>query len=129
MIVINKSQVNIVVLSLYQKTTLTPVYYLFEFTHKGTNTKTYCTAPDTSQFVSNYNQFTITDKTSPDPLEGEVDLVCGESVYRIYEQSSPTNLDPAGLNVVEGPGRCMVMRSETSVEYSGNPLTNNEYNR
>jgi hypothetical protein len=101
MILFNKNAVNNICPTLYEKTTLDPVYYLFEFENDQTKVKYYCIPTELSTELLRYNEFDIEDKTNPVALNGEVDLPIGTYTYKVYEQSSSTNLDPTGLDVVE----------------------------
>lgn len=93
---------NTVALTLTEKTTLSNAKYLFEFESVSTQQKTYCIAADTSLYPDRYNKFTITVKTNPNNLIGEIALTLGdEYIYNIYEQASTTNLNPTGLTMVE----------------------------
>lgn len=122
-----KGQINKVVVTLYEKTTLSPVYYLFEFIPKGTKVPTYCIASEDSTQLQRYNRFLITETDAPNPLNGEVSLPPGEAYYNVYQQSSSTNLDPAGLTIVESKLTFVIKSSTPAVQYSGAETTNIEY--
>lgn len=113
--------------TLFEKTTLSPVVYLFEFISKGSLTPKYCIASDISTSVNRYNEFVIKDTPSPNPLLGEVNLSTGEYVYNIYQQSSSTNLNPTGLKLVESERLYVKISGTAPVEYTNNDLTNVEY--
>jgi VCBS repeat-containing protein len=103
MVVIIKGQANIVTVTLKEKTTITNAYYLWEFISKATSEKKYCIQPvELSQYLDRFNQFTITETATPNPIAGEVTLSqTGEWSYNIYEQASATNLSPTGKTIVE----------------------------
>ena len=102
MLKFNKASANTVVVTLKEKTTLSPVYYLWEFKSKQSNAKRYCIATDISQYKDRYNEFIITETTNPTPTNGQISLgEGGEWDYTVYEQSSNSNLNPAGLTIVE----------------------------
>ncbi len=94
---------NTVALTLKEKTTITGPTYLFEFTNNQTQEKYYCIAADTSVYPDRYNKFTITvQNTTPNALLGQIKVPLGDEYnYTVYEQASTTNLNPAGLTVVE----------------------------
>lgn len=84
-----------VVLTLTEKVTIDTSTFLFEFESLQSHTKYYFIAADTSSYPERYNKFTITVKTSPNALLGEVNLPQGDDYkYTVYEQESATNLDP-----------------------------------
>lgn len=93
---------NVVVVTLSEKISINNPYYLFEFINNQTQIKYYCIATDLSVYPERYNKFTIIIKSSPNALNGEINIPLGdEYTYNVYEQSNNTNLDPTGLNVVE----------------------------
>lgn len=109
MIVIEKNQANVVVVTLEEKRTITNAKYLFVFTNdQSVSDISYCIPTDTSLYPERYNKFSITDTPSPAALSGQVNLKPGFHKYFIYEQASSTNLDPAGLTLVEqGKALCI----------------------
>ena len=126
-IALNKLTVNRITPTLYEKTTLSPVYYLFEFISRTRFTKSYCIPTELSVELLRYNKFNIEDKLSPNPLNGEVNLRPGQYDYNVYEQSSSTNLNPSGLSVVED-GMCRVYDdTDPNTRYANPETTNTEY--
>lgn len=102
MLSIVKAQANIIVVTLEEKTTITPtVHYLWKFVNDQDGSIDYCIATDTSLYDYRYNQFSIVETANPTPLSGEVSLQLGFGKYYVYEQVSSTNLDPTGLTLVE----------------------------
>ncbi len=91
--VIKKNFINTCIFSLAEKTTLDPVYYLFEFKNTQDDTIKLFLATDISPNKISYNEFLIEETASEDLTLGKVafDLV-GSWTYRIFEQSSSTNL-------------------------------------
>lgn len=92
MIHFTKSSSSEIVLTLKEKQTLTTPNYLFWFKSRGTNQEVafvVLNASDTSAYKDRYNEFTIVVNTyfgsSPE----------GDWEYRIYEQASTSNIDPA----------------------------------
>ena len=75
---------------------------------------------DSSAFPDRYNRFTITEQTSPDNLNAEVEMTKeGQWRYFVYANSSSSNLGPTGLLELES-GIVKVTGTSTPVtSYSG----------
>ncbi len=119
-----------VVLTLTEKSTLAAPVYLFEFINRQTAVKSYFIAEDISGFQQRFNKFIIVEKETPDPLEGEIELILtGQYSYNVYEQESETNLNPSlALGIVE-TGKVTVTGSITPVpEYTPDNNTTTVYN-
>ncbi len=113
--VINKNTVNNCIFTLAEKTTLDPVYYLFEFTNTQDETVLTFTCTDISVNKLRYNEFEIEETTSEDRLTGKITLdLTGEYKYNIYEQSSSTNLLVANTGGLVETGRVDVKGTETT---------------
>lgn len=126
-IALNKLSVNRIAPTLYEKTTLSPVHYLFEFISRSRFTKSYCIPTELSTELLRSNIFNIEDKVNPNPLNGEVDLRPGQYDYNVYEQLSSSNLNPAGLSIVED-GMCRVYdNTDPNTRYANPSVTNTEY--
>lgn len=112
---------NTVALTLAEKSTITDPTYLFEFINNQTQVKYYCIAADSSVYKERYNLFTITvQNTAPSPLLGQIKVPLGDEYnYNIYEQVSTTNLNPAGLTVVESGYMTFDKSLTTRREYDG----------
>lgn len=109
MILIKKNTVNTVILTLSEKTTLDPVFYLFEFIQQGSpGTKKIFLASDISSNKPRYNEFEIEETTSEDLINGKIDVLTGDWFYNIYEQSSSSNLDPTLAGEIVEFGRVEV---------------------
>ena len=107
--VLNKNNTTFITVTLTENSLLTSPYYLFEFQNQQSNVKYYCIQPvDSSSEQDRSNRFYITEKVTPDNLNGEINLVVGDYNYKVYEQASNTNLDPTGLTMVES-GICSVI--------------------
>jgi hypothetical protein len=80
----------------------------------------YCIATDSSAYPDRFNKFTITEQTSPDNLNAEVEMTTeGQWRYFVYANSSSSNLDPTGLLELES-GIVKVTGTTTPVtSYSG----------
>lgn len=123
---INKNSNNYVFPTLFELSTLSPVYYLFEFENDQTKEKYYCIPTELSTELARYNKFNIQDTSNPVALNGQVNLPVGNYTYRVYEQSSSTNLDPTGLNQVE-LDICQVKDSSTFTNTDYSPDLENTY--
>lgn len=118
MINIERNSANEIALTLTEKGTA--AYYLFKFQSDNTEAVEYCIATDSSLYPERFNKFTITEQTSPDNLNAEVELPTeGQWRYFVYANSSATNLDPTGLTELES-GIVKVTGTTTPVTtYSG----------
>jgi hypothetical protein len=98
MIRLTKGQTQNIILTLTEKQLLTNPNYLFVFTNRSANTEVKFVRlnnTDISQFKDRYNEFSIVTNTNfSTALNGQYD-------YDIYEQTSTSNLNPAGLNLLE----------------------------
>ena len=105
-------------LTLTEKGTAT--YYLFKFQSDNTEAVEYCIATDSSLYPDRFNKFTITETSTPDNLNAEVELPTeGQWRYFVYANSSGSNLDPTGLTELES-GIVKVTGTTTPVTtYSG----------
>ena len=133
--IINKGVITKVPVTVTEQTTLSaPVYYLFEFESKQTREKSYCIGVNISTITGRIDFFNIEETDTPDPLNSEVSLMVGEYRYKIYQQSSTTNLNPLNTTVAASGFawvECGVMvvpgESETINEYDGAVTTNKVY--
>lgn len=118
MINIVRNSANVVALTLKERGTAT--YYLFKFQSDNTEAVEYCIATDSSAFPNRYNRFTITEQTSPDNLNAQVEMTTeGQWRYYVYANVSSSNLDPTGLVELES-GIVKVTGTTTPVtSYSG----------
>ena len=118
MINIERNSANEIALTLKERGTAT--YYLFKFQSDNTEAVKYCIATDSSAFPNRYNRFTITEQTSPDNTNAEVEMTTeGQWRYYVYANSSSSNLDPTGLLELES-GIVKVTGTSTPVtSYSG----------
>ena len=98
MIRLTKGQTQNIILTLTEKQLLTNPNYLFVFTNRSTNLEVKFVKlnnTDISQYKDRYNEFSIVTNTNfSTALNGQYD-------YDIYEQTSTSNLNPAGLNLLE----------------------------
>lgn len=98
MIRLTKGQTQNIILTLTEKELLINPNYLFVFTNRSANTEVkfiMLNNTDISQYKDRYNEFSIVTNTNfSSALNGQYD-------YDIYEQTSTSNLNPAGLNLLE----------------------------
>lgn len=99
--------------TLHEKSSSTSTHYLFVFTHATTKQVVAfvkAKASDESQYVTRYNLYTIdiTDVFDGAPV--------GEYLYKVYEQTSNSNTDPAlaGNEVENGK---MFLSAATAFSY------------
>lgn len=103
-------------LTLKEKTTLYPVYYLFEFQNDQTKVKYYQIFTDVSTVTYNQRIWNVFNIEVVNSGSGANKIILGNTGlyhYTIYEQSSSSNLDPDGLTVVER-GQMRLIDGETS---------------
>jgi hypothetical protein len=104
-----------IVVTLNEKRTLPDGYYLFQFTHMTTREVVniiYQFLEDESGFQDRFNEFQIDTATI---FSG---ASIGQWIYKVYEQVSSSNTDPAGLNMVER-GIMKLLPSFAFEEYTG----------
>ena len=126
---INKASVNNVVLTLTEKVTITaPYYFLFEITNDLAKSISYCISNDTSAYTERYNEFSITETSTPIALNGEVSLsLSGFYKYKIYAQNSSTNLDPSLSDELVEQGKLFVNNeANTDEKYGATKYDSNE---
>ena len=103
MIYINKDEVNSIVLTLTEVSTLTNPYYLFVFQNEMNpeSTPILFTSPDISSYPERFNQFLL-----DEPID--VDLNKGQYSYSVYESLiPPTSIEDTTGEVIE-EGRMVV---------------------
>lgn len=94
MLYILQNDVSQLIVTVTEKVTLTTPYYLLRLKCESSKAETSCIVTDSSSATSRYNEFYVTETSSPDNLNAEVELTTtGRYFYWIYEQSSSTNLD------------------------------------
>ena len=127
MLVITKNSSNTIRVSLAELSQLTNPVYLIEFISDSSLISATCIASDSSSYPARYNEFTITEQSSPDGLLAQINLEpVGFFTYNIYEQTSATNLSPnaPGVNLLEtGKARVLIDgdRQSTAFTYYQNP--------
>ncbi len=97
MLILNKGFTSNIVVTLTEKQLLTAPNYLFIFTGRSDNREVkfvLLNAADLSLYKDRYNKFSI-DHTLFTSAKVQ------DYIYNIYEQTSTTNLNPTGLNLLE----------------------------
>jgi hypothetical protein len=93
-----KGQTQNIILTLTEKQLLTSPNYLFIFENRSTNTDikfVRLNNTDISAYKERYNEFTIVVNNFFNTA------LNGQYTYTIYEQTSTTNTNPTGLNLLE----------------------------
>lgn len=114
MIYLTKGATSQIILTLKEKQTLSAPNYLFVFTHRGSNIQVkfvLLNNADTSAFKDRFNQFSIVTNTYFNNQDS------GEWEYEIYEQTSPTNTNPANATGLLETG-IMRLSESTSFTYT-----------
>jgi hypothetical protein len=130
MIRINKGSVNEVIVTATEKVTLSTPYFLFEFTSDETKLNYYCIATNVSTELVRYDEFYIEDKVSPVAVNGEVNLPVGTYTYKVYQQTSSSNLDPTLTTSVVEEGKSRAVNTTAvspTVTYESATTTNITY--
>lgn len=113
---IAKNTTSTLCLTLTEKVTLTAPYFLVEMRSVESNiTKTFISA-DTSQFTYRYNLLSVEEVAAgaEDAVNGKINLVsAGNYYYRVFEQTSPTNLSVANTTSLLEDGMFIVTTTTT----------------
>ena len=111
MLLFTFGQIEEMIVTLNEKRTLTAGYYLFIFkntTTKALVTKIFNFSEDVSSYPNRFNQFPITVSTLFSVQN------TGHWTYKVYEQASSSNTNPAGLTEVENG----IMQLKPATEFS-----------
>jgi hypothetical protein len=95
---LTKGQTQNIILTLTEKQTITSPNYLFVFENRSTNTEVKFVKlnnTDVSAYKERYNEFSIVVNTHFNTS------LNGQYTYTIYEQTSTSNTNPTGLNLLE----------------------------
>ncbi len=115
MIRLTKGQTQNIILTLTEKQLLTNPNYLFVFTNRSANTEVKfvkLNETDVSIFKDRYNEFSIVTNTNFGSS------LNGQYVYEVYEQTSTTNTNPTGLNLLETGIMELVGQAFSYTQYS-----------
>ncbi|HRG02424.1 MAG TPA: hypothetical protein PKZ75_15010 [Bacteroidia bacterium] len=125
MILIRKNTTNRNILTLSEKTTLINAVYLFEVKNQQSDVVKCFISQDISINKLRANEFDLIENTTENLLNGIFSLpLNGSYTYKVYEQSSSTNLDPLlALNEIDN-GKLLVVDTENEItQYTGNQTT------
>jgi len=109
---LTKGQTQNIILTLTEKQTLTSPNYLFVFENRSTNTEVKfvkLNAADISAYKDRFNEFSIVVNSYFNTS------LNGQYSYSVYEQTSTTNTDPTGLNLLESG---IMELSGTTISYT-----------
>jgi hypothetical protein len=116
MITINKGEINKVVLTLSERTTIVDATYLFTFINDQSDVIKSFIAEDISLNKIRYNQFAIEENAVEDLVNGVVSLEQeGSWTYAIREQASTTNLVVANSGAIVEIGIVKVFDSSAAI--------------
>jgi hypothetical protein len=116
MITINKGEINKVVLTLSERTTIVDATYLFTFINDQSGVIKSFIAEDISGNKIRFNQFAIEENTVENLLNGVVSLDQeGSWTYAIREQASPTNLVVANSGAIVEIGIVKIFDSSAAI--------------
>jgi VCBS repeat-containing protein len=116
MITINKGEINKVVLTLSERTTIVDATYLFTFINDQSGVIKSFIAEDISLNKIRYNQFAIEENAVEDLVNGVVSLDQeGSWTYAIREQASTTNLVVANSGAIVEIGIVKVFDSSSAI--------------
>jgi hypothetical protein len=107
MLRIQKNSTTSLIVTVTELTTVTPVYYLFEFEHQQSFEKEYCILTNISTNTERYDEFSLVDGVDVTfPFDGYY-------IYRIYQQTSSVNLDPELSDGLVEEGRAHVFETDS----------------
>lgn len=108
--ILNKNQINNVVLTLSERSHIVDPFYLIVFTNKFDTSEVTAVCSLQNGVLTNirYDLLTIEEKTNPNALNGEVHLIEGEWSYNVYESVQQTLLISETTNRVLQKGFLIV---------------------
>ena len=121
MLRLERNQTSTLIVTVTELKTLSSPYWLFEFMHEQSFEKVYCILTNISTGSPRYDEFELTDG---------VDLTFpydGFYTYKIYEQTSSTNLDPALATSLCEEGRAHVYENGSPANEFTTTIVNNIY--
>lgn len=115
MIQLTKGQTQFIYLTLTEKQLLQSPNYLFVFTNRSSNQQVKFVKlnnTDVSQYKDRYNKFQyIVNDYFSSSLNGQWD-------YQVYEQTSTSNVNPTGLNLLESGIMMLNQATNIFTEYT-----------
>lgn len=126
MLYIRKNTNNELIVTVSNFATLSNPYYLFVFVNDVTYEEVKFICSNTSTHTERYDKFLITETSGTQiPTSGTIEfLPLGSWTYKIYEQTSSTNLVVANTTSLLETGQAKVLGSnETYSTYTGQDIT------
>lgn len=121
MLKITKNGTTTLVVTATELTTIPNPNYLFEFIHEQSFDTQTCVLANVSQGIPRYDEFVLIDGV-------DVNFIYdGFYIYNIYQQTSPTNLDPALSQGLVETGRAHVIEADSQPNEFDSTLTFNIY--
>ena len=121
MLRLEKNQQSTLIVTVSELKTLSNPYWLFEFMHEQSFEKVYCILTNISTGTDRYDEFQLTDGV-------EVTFpYSGFYTYKIYEQTSSSNLDPDLATSLCEEGRAHVWEPSASDQIYDSTIVNNIY--
>jgi len=90
MIYINKNTTNTLALTLTEKSQIQAPSYLFQFIDDSTRQEKLFNMIDSTPYARRYNLFNLTETTTENLSNGQVELKYGFGRYKVYESVTPT---------------------------------------
>jgi hypothetical protein len=121
MLRLEKNQTSTLIVTVTELKTLSSPYWLFQFIHEQSFEEVFCILPNISTGTSRYDEFELTDGVEVTfPYDGFY-------TYKIYEQTSSTNLDPELATSLCEEGRAHVYDNTSTDEEYSQQIVNNIY--
>ena len=118
MVIVNRTSSNVVVFTLTERVTLSSPYFLASLKSRRTNeVKNFILSSNTGS-TDRYDKFTITESVTENLTNSTVTLTGGDWWYKIYEQTSATNLNPDATTSLLEQGILRVVDTSDSYIYS-----------
>lgn len=118
MIYITKNSTNYLITTLTELVTLTgTTYFLVHLEHQNSNIQYNVICQDVSSATTRYNKLKLVESTSPNYTASTLTLGEGEYIYKIYEQSSNTNLNPDLSTSMVEKGLLFVTNGLNAINY------------
>ena len=119
MIHVTKNATNYLVCTLSEISTLssTTIHYLVSLESQNSNQSYTLICPDVSTATVRYNKLVLIDNIVENLTGGTINLPVGEYIYKIYEQTSPTNLDVSNTTSLLERGLLFVTDNQVVVNF------------
>lgn len=122
MIYIERGEINDVCLTLNEKTTISPVYYLMEiYSNQNHSSKVLYLGTDNSSNPNRWNEFEVEENDIEDLANGIVSLISGTYDYYVFESTS-SNIDKSGVVSLVESGKLTVPGEGLNLTTYDDPL-------